>query len=242
MCIIKEDGREFQSTPPQGGRHLFESIHTALLCFNPRPRRGGDFYSQFSYNFEAVSIHAPAGGATPAMCPFRMMSHKFQSTPPQGGRLCDGAIHDESVCFNPRPRRGGDAKGASTARKALTFQSTPPQGGRHFLKKFLCFHNLVSIHAPAGGATLCSANDKQTTRRFNPRPRRGGDCPRAAQRYRSLMFQSTPPQGGRQHAMSVPTTYFIVSIHAPAGGATRGDGHTVLMSRVSIHAPAGGAT
>ena len=101
--------RRFQSTPPQGGRpddfrdevsEAGVSIHapaggatTAKVIvaessrFNPRPRRGGDV----------------VGAA--AIKPIK----KFQSTPPQGGRLwrfC--SLLPRTPSFNPRPRRGGD--------------------------------------------------------------------------------------------------------------------------------------
>ena len=79
---------------------------------------------------------------------------------------------------------------------------------------------MVSIHAPAGGATITS----------------GGNC------KDQYVFQSTHPQGVRREEKPLLTYTINVSIHAPAGGAT----HKVKGKRnnrkVSIHAPAGGAT
>jgi len=99
----------------------------------------------------------------------------------------------------------------------------------------------VSIHAPARGATVQGFVGAAS----------GG-------------FQSTHPRGVRRHAGSLqlprrcfnPRTragcdeypiialvQFIVSIHAPARGATaRGRSHCLPLSLVSIHAPARGAT
>ena len=97
---------------------------------------------------------------------------------------------------------------------------------------------------------------------FNPRPRRGGDR-FGMSKSLPMGFQSTPPQGGRQFQPAfVPA--ISVSIHAPAGGATKspqgaefcikfqstppqGGRHRVGIEpseqvTVSIHAPAGGAT
>src|SRR5947199_202445 len=78
----------FQSTPPRGGRPpdrersaLLDrvSIHAPArgatfrarrprhcqVCFNPRPRAGGDLVTVPADSFEiSVSIHAPARGAT----------------------------------------------------------------------------------------------------------------------------------------------------------------------------------
>ena len=78
-----------------------------------------------------VSIHAPAGGATRSRRPC-LFSKVFQSTPPQGGRPAKTLRHAaRRRGFNPRPRRGGDLP--------MEYQTC---------------HWGVSIHAPAGGATL----------------------------------------------------------------------------------------
>ena len=54
------------------------------------------------------------------------------------------------------------------------FQSTPPHGGRHQVPLIGNVSSLVSIHAPAWGATPISVLDPVTG-----------------------SFQSTPPHGGR---------------------------------------------
>jgi len=76
-----------------------------------------------------VSIHAPAGGATPCQ-PFSMAGERFQSTPLQEGRLFGLMIVRPDFRFNPRPCRRGDA--TDERRRSIPG---------------------VSIHAPAGGAT-----------------------------------------------------------------------------------------
>ena len=78
---------------------------------------------------------------------------------------------------------------------------------------------LVSIHAPAGGATK-----------------------RYAILIEEAQFQSTLPQGERLIQTVTDGGWWQVSIHAPAGGATP---YVVVggwLHLVSIHAPAGGAT
>jgi len=99
---------------------------------------------------------------------------------------------------------------------------------------------------------------------LNPRPRAGGDSPQGMVRARVRKFQSTPPRRGRpiargiiNHAERFQSTpprrgrhkllngcqhFFLVSIHAPAQGATEeGVCHPKGIG-VSIHAPAQGAT
>ena len=80
----------------------------------------------------------------------------------------------------------------------------------------------VSIHAPARGATAGYVNTVTELTGFNPRPRAGGDVYSVYQFDGILMFQSTPPRGGRPAAGRRGCTRPTVSIHAPARGATDG--------------------
>ena len=54
----------FQSTPPHGGRLRASRSIKRIICFNPRPRMGGDTSACVVGFVEPVSIHAPAWGAT----------------------------------------------------------------------------------------------------------------------------------------------------------------------------------
>ena len=161
---------------------------------------GGDLLRPAPCAVEIVSIHAPAWGATQACAGRIREAHEFQSTPPHGGRLTGKNRIDISRSFNPRPRMGGDS-----------------------LRLRLCLLMLVSIHAPAWGATA-GGRVTQCERGFNPRPRMGGDCqvcqglPMAKvsihapawgatsadnSNAEQMQFQSTPPHGGRQVAVSL---------------------------------------
>ena len=57
-----------------------------------------------------------------------------------------------------------------------------------------------------------------------------------------MLFQSTRPRGARLNVAYLPAFILVVSIHAPAGGATLTHKALARCRRVSIHAPAGGAT
>jgi len=81
------------------------------------------------------------------------MVGEFQSTPPHGGRL----LQLPHLLFQ------------------FLFQSTPPHGGRHFNLDYLLDAYMVSIHAPAWGATTSTDGGKKLFDGFNPRPRMGGD-------------------------------------------------------------------
>ena len=101
----------------------------------------------------------------------------------------------------------------------------------------------VSIHAPAKGATRhrCSLDASrlmfQST--LPRRERRSADNVRRSARD---LFQSTLPRRERRLDSSHPVCPDDVSIHAPAKGATADAWHAYAGYKVSIHAPAKGAT
>ena len=145
------------------------------------------------------------------------------------------------------------------------FQSTPPRGGRQGPHRAAQQGHHVSIHAPAWGATPMVVPKAATAISFNPRPRVGGDITKVDSGLISFLFQSTPPRGGRRQQPDECPEQIVVSIHAPAWGATaRHDAERAMRTGfnprprvggdstqleggglprpVSIHAPAWGAT
>ena len=81
--------------------------------------------------------------------------------------------------------------------------------------------HLVSIHAPARGATLVPVMLILAPLSFNPRPCARGDfhVTRTVRTYH--VFQSTPLREGRHRLQHFWQLFGRVSIHAPARGATR---------------------
>ena len=152
----------------------------------------------------------------------------------------------------------------STENLPTQFQSTHPHGVRpkdlpHTEQDFM-----ISIHAPAWGATILGGSLQyglqfQSThphgvrlfvRRtrlalyadFNPRTRMGCDGPARRLKDGALIFQSTHPHGVRQELCESNRKVMDISIHAPAWGATTYDAPKVDNAGISIHAPAWGAT
>ena len=171
------------------------------------------------------------------------MEGLFQSTRPRGARRCLARSND--WCEQ--------------------FQSTRPRGARPRRRVQVPNALLVSIHAPARGATLILEMVFATPLCFNPRARAGRDIvladdvstlfqfqstrPRGARqkdlikKCMSDMFQSTRPRGARLVSRSYSRAVYHVSIHAPARGATFSVGFPCrCLIGVSIHAPARGAT
>ncbi len=210
---------DFNPRPRVGGDTPPEEQYPTITNFNPRPRVGGDSLSTSNWITKGISIHAPAWGATysdrvsinrygisihaPAwgatwpprysILPARdfnprprvggdtyptLMSasyYRFQSTPPRGGRLLFDGFDMALINFNPRPRVGGDLR-VQVAQKSIV---------------------IISIHAPAWGATPHNRFNFHSHRHFNPRPRVGGDSTK-----------------------TLPRADKTISIHAPAWGAT----------------------
>ena len=124
---------------------------------------------------------------------------------------------------------------------------------------------LISIHAPARGATSINPFFSSSTINFNPRSREGSDIiffrsdparidisihapargatPNPNNQTSDGKFQSTLPRGERQISNPFARQLSEISIHAPARGATTTKCSMRNISfLISIHAPARGAT
>ena len=119
--------------------------------FNPRTRMGCDRKIIEYLGEKEVSIHAPAWGATDVHQAIASL-RGFQSTHPHGVRRGFCLAHS----------------------KCCQFQSTHPHGVR--LCRFIhqTYLVMVSIHAPAWGATV-NIGDDTDGGGFNPRTRMGCD-------------------------------------------------------------------
>ena len=121
---------------------------------------------------------------------------EFQSTHPHGVRQARYATPHAAESFNPRTRMGCDAS-----------------------VLVICLMSVVSIHAPAWGATEF------------------GLC-----RYSHSQVSIHAPAWGATFSDGETNDLSLVSIHAPAWGATRIVFPITEEISVSIHAPAWGAT
>ena len=172
--------------------------------------------------------------------PWRTFNMGFQSTHPRGVRRARRRFNPKSLSFNPRTRVGCDLRSVTSITLWMMFQSTHPRGVRHVVYHDVDPSTVVSIHAPAWGATLDYS-----------------------QRATFFAFQSTHPRGVRLTFVSVVTKARCFNPRTRVGcdeskqlsirqlnrfnPRTRVgcDVHRVfssLRSHVSIHAPAWGAT
>ena len=122
---------KFQSTFPQGERHILSTAPHPGLSFNPRSRKGNDNDSyKYPRMATQVSIHVPARGTTLVSC----LSHpctQFQSTFPQGERQSRSGciLRLQSVSIHV-PARGTTQSCVRNIAYQSRFQSTFPQGER----------------------------------------------------------------------------------------------------------------
>ncbi len=167
----------------------------------------------------------------------------FQSTRPRGARPPrQSAPRHQRTGFNPRARVGRDSPWATSSCAGRWFQSTRPRGARPHVVVGVAHHNGVSIHAPAWGATFRFQISCSFWFCFNPRARVGRDSCLAPKALLLPAFQSTRPRGARPQPFGHDSGHLLVSIHAPAWGATASSRGCAVRGDVSIHAPAWGAT
>ena len=121
--------------------------------FNPRTRMGCDPKRRGFLEYNEVSIHAPAWGAT-VDCELAQLIYEVSIHAPAWGATwrANAAFREETVSIH------APAWGAThSVRKAvseLAFQSTHPHGVRLTSPPMQETRTMVSIHAPAWGATL----------------------------------------------------------------------------------------
>ena len=210
----------FQFTHPRGVRH--------------RPHRRRPLR-------QAVSIHAPARGATAGQLSLACLA-AFQFTHPRGVRHLRGDPlgHAPRVSIHAPARGATDVPRYERAMLKVSIHA-PARGatGRPPGRAYLCS---VSIHAPARGATCPRGIIYPLRPRFNSRTREGCDRAGTEETEEYRQFQFTHPRGVRPLLSLSSLSLSLVSIHAPARGATFAQPRRPLQPHVSIHAPARGAT
>ena len=187
--------------------------------FNPRSREGSDIFRCQNSQREPISIHAPARGATRQYFHCCLLLHISIHAPARGATRSSALFPVLPVYFNPRSREGSDhfarlpfirlnhfnprsREGSDVAPNIFravpgSFQSTLPRGER-LCNCADCFSIvLISIHAPARGATLGTATDSSIVNISIHAPARGATVIRLFLLISNHLFQSTLPRGER---------------------------------------------
>ena len=117
------------------------------------PARGATGRHEYSAWLQDISIHAPARGATSERGQNAKEKDNFNPRSREGSDQRSFKESKSSGNFNPRSREGSDVLGMSIYHCSIKFQSTLPRGERLKLLTEYKSTSLISIHAPARGAT-----------------------------------------------------------------------------------------
>ncbi len=102
-------------------------------CFNPRAREGRDDSPEgHDYWCQVFQSTRPRGARLGPDADFAIFCESFNPRAREGRDPYNGITLADSKCFNPRAREGRDVSGQNSYR----------------------WSNIVSIHAPARGATV----------------------------------------------------------------------------------------
>ena len=187
-----------------------------------------------------ISIHAPARGATTAQKADNQWNRYFNPRPREGGDCTPSELRRTRNDFNPRPREGGDLRTGVALGQNLISIHAPARGATPPSLDSFRIVNRFQSTPPRGGRPIPPKNTAHKTY-FNPRPREGGDSRGTPITFTTLYFNPRPREGGDNKCGDTATEQPI-SIHAPARGATGNWSLLAPPECISIHAPARGAT
>ena len=190
---------QFQSTRPRGARPSSLGFgDVRIRCFNPRARVGRDLKSRERWEAAGgVSIHAPAWGATSLARRESSRRHSFNPRARVGRDRSLMTFSNRFMQFQSTRPRGARLFSKFHGIGAVMFQSTRPRGARRRAHSLPSDVPVVSIHAPAWGATGATSIRSMWLPCFNPRARVGRDAGHRRRLRRGLWFQSTRPRGAR---------------------------------------------
>ena len=125
-----------------------------------------------------------------------------------------------STTFQFTPLREGRLSPQGNAGAYSLFQFTPLREGRRQAGAAIVGGLTISIHAPARGATAKGRARATPSPNFNSRPCERGDCKVGRREICLLHFNSRPCERGDKVLAIIKTSQKLISIHAPARGAT----------------------
>ena len=143
--------------------------------------------------------------------------------------------------FNPRSREGSDQSHKPRTAILQAFQSALPRGERRSGAIRLNNFFIISIRAPARGATQYQGGANAWIEFQSALPR--GERPDiSSEIHKAFLISIRAPARGATESANTIAAYNYISIRAPARGATITSNRSVRLIRISIRAPARGAT
>ena len=184
----------FQSTHPHGvRRRAFYHLIILIQFQSTHPhgvRRKGELYGHTLLMFQSTHPH----GVRLTAAFSRLWSFLFQSTHPHGVRLKDQARKQKDQSFNPRTRMGCDALAFLSCQFILVSIHAPAWGATGWVADNGDIVT-VSIHAPAWGATRRRWCKEPRNQRFNPRTRMGCDGKQKQKKHDNSCFNPRTRMG-----------------------------------------------
>ena len=138
-------------------------------------------------------------------------------------------IVENVVGFNPRARVGRDPNQRWGVTMSIASFNPRARVGRDVRRSRAALKNISFNPRARVGRDLPMNDTPEPVERFNPRARVGRDAIRVGEMMMSGLFQSTRPRGARLTRPSIAGVDSLVSIHAPAWGATTCEGLARLL-------------
>ena len=197
-------------------RDLLKSIHHTISIH--APARGATVIRCVQLCYIHISIHAPARGATTllrrALTAFSISIH----APARGATSCDVVRAVSAVISIHAPARGATVAGNRDPDNFTGFQSTLPRGERQDRQDNRFAAYMISIHAPARGATTVSHGHITASAFQSTLPR--GERQGGRKKRLSGIYFNPRSREGSDEVQEIIKARRIISIHAPARGAT----------------------
>ena len=202
---------DFNSRPCGRGDGCILCASDYLAKFQFTPLREGRRRGPPEYGHPSpISIHAPAGGATESDTTFGGGT-LFQFTPLREGRQAGQETQSTEEEFQFTPLREGRLANPYYMQWEITISIHAPAGGATLEELLNGTKSDISIHAPAGGATRTQRPDLLLVE-FQFTPLREGRLhkPKVLQTNYYGQFQFTPLREGRRLSaiQSVQLQYF----------------------------------
>ena len=212
----------FQSTLPRGERRYGSASNPADTdYFNPRSREGSD--KPRKPRIHAINYFNPRSreGSDHVGFQHALAILLFQSTLPRGERL--DYMNDKVILksnFNPRSREGSDCNCTTVHKSDRNFnprsrEGSDREGGEAILK---CDNFNPRSRE---GSDLYLRLPSMLLANFNPRSREGSDLNFPMTGSPLSYFNPRSREGSDPFIWIYPKDVKIISIHAPARGATR---------------------
>ena len=221
QSVCSPPGASFNPRTREGCDADWLTLTATCPRFNPRTREGCDQQPHLGPLRRQVSIHAPARGATrrgrcrrpPAPC-FNPRTREGCDSPSRWRRFA-------SIRFNPRTREGCDTTSSSSWRTPTRFNPRTREGCDLSASPSRSLPNEFQSTHPRGvrresGLRRTGPDQFQSTHPRGVRPRPRCRSPGARSRFNPRTRE------GCDHKVAVQVLKTVVSIHAPARGATTG--------------------